>query len=49
MPKYQVFPFLVWCIFGSRSPSRFSVDDGTARMVALTTVPALNRKPREAR
>ena len=36
IPKYHWFPCFVWCISGSRSRRRFSVDDGTSMMLAST-------------
>ena len=40
MPKYHWLPFLVWCMSGSRLPSRFFVELGAAMMVASTSVPS---------
>jgi len=37
------FPFLVWCIAGSRSPLWFLVDEGAWTMVASTIVPVAMR------
>ena len=39
MPKYQLLPFLVCFISGSRSPSLFLVELGAEISVASTTVP----------
>src|SRR5713101_3322258 len=45
MPKYHCWPFLVWCISGSRVPEAFFVDDGAAMIVASTMVPVLTVRP----
>jgi hypothetical protein len=39
IPKYQVLPFFVWRISGSRVPRRFFVELGAEMMVASTIVP----------
>src|ERR1035437_8246001 len=44
-PTYHWFPFLVWCISGSRSPLEFLVDEGAWMMVASTIVPVAMRMP----
>src|SRR5262245_48318264 len=36
IPKSRCWPFLVWCISGSRVPVAFFVDDGAAMIVAST-------------
>src|ERR1700756_3911314 len=40
-PKYHCWPFLVWCIAGSRSPVEFLLDEGAWIMVASTMVPVV--------
>ena len=45
IPKNHWFPFLVWCISGSRVPVRFSVELGARAMVASTAVPWRRRRP----
>ena len=49
IPKCHWFPFLVWCISGSRALLSFPVDDGTEMMVASTMLPFFSSTPRSAR
>ena len=46
MPKYHCWPFLVWCMSGSRALSAFLVELGAPMMVASTMVPVLTWMPR---
>ena len=45
MPKYQLLPFLVCFISGSRSPEAFLVELGAEISVASTAVPVRSIRP----
>ena len=45
MPKNHCWPFLLWCISGSRSPLAFLVELGAEISVASTTVPLRSIRP----
>ena len=45
IPKCHRFPFLVWCISGSRALLSFLVDDGAEMMVASTMPPFFSTPP----
>ena len=49
MPKCGSLPLLVWCISGSRSPSRYLVELGALMIRASMIVPVMTVKPRTAR
>ena len=49
IPKRHWFPFLVWCISGSRSPDQFLADGGGAMMAASTMAPSRNFSPWDSR
>ncbi len=45
IPKCHRFPFLVWCISGSRALLPFPVDDGAETIVASTMLPFFSKPP----